>query len=306
MHILSNLKSTQDTHNRRTDPFCPKWFTEPFESLGYTVHLAAGRELKVWREHFGKSIYILVFNPSVVMFFLTLISPKKRNIFLYQHSNLETRPFYKRLIFKIMLSRSSTVLVYSKVTQIYLRDRLKIESTLYPLYTDIDFWKASAGSVTKNRRVVVPGDHRRDEGLLRELVNLGYEVIRITRDKVLYESLKNTCEGLKLVFNISYLELRDFYVSAKYVLILSDSREIPAGITSLCEALSCNSTVVVTEGLSNVEFDGVRPYVVVPRDIDAVSLHELLSEGFSINSRHFAETYLSLNPCREILKKHGF
>jgi glycosyltransferase involved in cell wall biosynthesis len=116
--------------------------------------------------------------------------------------------------------------------------------------------------------LLVPGDHKRDEAVLTELSErLSMRIVRVTRSREAANAVEELSPNVELLFDVSFEDLRHLYQTCHSVLILSDSSEIPAGITSLAEALSCGADIVVTSGHSNSwprEIAWSVPYSVVP------------------------------------------
>ena len=115
-----------------------------------------------------------------------------------------------------------------------------------------------------NKHILISGDNDRDENLVLELSNLGWNVHRVTRSKSvcqLYNGLKNP--NVTLHYRVPYVKLRDLYHMANVVIMPIKSKNHPAGQTALLEAISCGAPVVVSNGHVSKIFDHYESVFVI-------------------------------------------
>lgn len=285
----------------------PGWFALPIINTG-ALFFFLNNPLKIlFFKFFSKTekFVFLCFNPSFYYFICFLLPLSIKKISLYQWRPISRNSVIKKYIIYLTLSNSDLILVYSYISYRYIRkyfgeDKVK----LIDLYTDTDFFSPKASEdFTISQYILIPGNHLRDESYLNFLSeHSNYKLIRVTRDiNVKNFLLKSNIKNLEVKYNISYDELRSLYQNSSLVLILSDSSEIPTGITSLCEAISCGVKVIVNQGHSNIWMNQLDiPYKIVENNFDNLELLKLIDEYIKKHNndldhvRKYAENKLSL------------
>lgn len=309
--VYSNLSLNKEVSSRMLTEArkLPGWFGLPIKLAGGNIFYNKSPYFDLILNVFKKSkkILLLCFNPSIHYFILFLLPLPIKRISLYQWRPLGRLSRAKRIAMYVILIRAHSVFVYSEISKRYLRRYLKLKNVnLLNLYTDTNYFIPDFEK-QKEKFVLVPGDHLRDENILKDLSEkLNIPIRRVTRNSV----IKNKIEALNLKnvsihYNIPFSELRGFYQSTSLTLILSDSSEIPTGITTLCEALSCGSEVLISKGHSNVgeiDLSHEKPYHTID---NKKAIYEIVNYISSIingqypskskQSRDYAELRLSLN-----------
>jgi len=277
--VFSNLNWNQQIAMRLqpSESGQPGWFGYPIKLAGYDFRCDTRPIFSlVHALTHGQQCVLLCFNPSLVYFLLFLLPLPVRRISLFQWRPLGRISRAKRLVVWLSLWRSHEIVVYSHLSARYLQ-------RLFPgkpiqqigLFADEKYFlpPQSDGELSLPF-IFVPGDHKREERLLGYIADkLDLDVVRVTRN----EHIRKTVEALAhprvdLRYDVSFEELRTLYQTCRAVLILSDASEIPTGITSLAEALSCGSDVVISRGHSNSwpsEITKAFPFATVAPGADA-------------------------------------
>lgn len=305
--VFANLKNTNEVNLRMLTEGrnLPGWFGLPIKRTGAGLVLHKAPYIQIFKELLkGRSeVVLLIFNPSIHYFILSILPLPIKRIALYQWRPIGRLVWLKNIAVYLILKRANSILVYSFVAFRYIRRHIKpINLTILNLYTDTCYFKPGDKS-NKETFILVPGDHLRDEKCLIMLSKkLQIPIKRVTRNpKVKSEIEKTQYGGIQLLFDIPFESLKKMYQTAGLVLILSDSSEIPSGITSLCEALACGCDVVVTKGQSNVGIcnsNSEVPYKIVRRNLEPLELLEeikgVLANGFkAYNPRRYSVQCLS-------------
>ena len=259
MNVYTNLSNSNEIQERLVlkNRLLPGWFGLPIINSGNTLVFKNSFSLIfLFKNLFNNKTedVLLCFNPSL-SFFIVFMTPLKCAKFsLYQWRPFDKLSILKKFAVYCILCNSDKILTYSRVSQRYLQRIFpKKEIKLIDLYTDTEYFNY-VETITKENYVLVIGDHKRDEKLIVDLSKiLDMKVMRVTRDINVKTSLKYAeSENFNVLYNVSFNRLRELYQKSKLVLIISDSSEIPTGITSLCEALSTGAKVIISKGLSNI------------------------------------------------------
>jgi glycosyltransferase involved in cell wall biosynthesis len=208
----------------------------------------------------------------------------------------------------LILRRSDKIIVYSDIARNYLR-QIFPDKPIHQigLYADENFFTPSRSDVVDCQTFIfAPGDHKREEQLLGDIgQKLSLKVIRVTRNPGVRDSVEALAHSsVELRYNVSFDELRALYQTCSVVLILSDSSEIPTGITTLAEALSSGADVVISRGHSNSwpsEIAAKLPFTVVSSSADAAEIAQAIRDQLAKANksrrqdlaRQFALSYLS-------------
>lgn len=309
--VISNLDKNDQValRLRPRESGLPGWFGYPIMAAGYDFCCDKSPFWKLlmclWRR---QRCVLLCFNPSVVYFALFLLPLPFRRVSLFQWKPLGRVGRVKGLVIWLTLFRSHQIVVYSHVSARYLR-------RLFPrkhirqigLFVDENFFSPLlSGGSEASPFILVPGDHKRDERFLGGISeSLGLKLIRVTRNSCVKSAVEGLAhEGVEVRYNVSFEELRTLYQVSSVVLILSDSSEIPTGITTLAEALSCGADVVISRGQSSSwppEIAKDLPFTVIPSNATASEVKKAVYDHWSAKAktdrqsqaRQFAVDYLS-------------
>ncbi|MFV8819140.1 hypothetical protein [Haliea sp. E17] len=285
--VFVNLDYSPEIASRLLDSKsdrAPKWFVSPLEFAGYEVCYCRNPSIEVIKSFLrGVRPRLLCFNPSLAFLVVALLPLPMELYSLYQWRPFSRLGFLKRSAVNIILSRSKKIAVYEPVAARYLRRLFpRKEISQIGLFTDTDYFRArEVSDEDLEKYLFVPGDHLRNEELLGEIaIMTRMKILRVTRNKHVYREIKRlNAASIEVKFNVSYEELRRLYQDATYVLILSDSSEIPTGITTLFEALACNKHVIINGGKSCSMFgnSGCEPILKLPKRYSANEVFEAVS-----------------------------
>ena len=317
MNVYTNLSNSNEVQERLVleNRLLPGWFGLPIINSGNNLIFKNSFSLAfVFKNLFNDKTedVLLCFNPSLSFFIVFLMPLKCSKVSLYQWRPFNKLSLLKKLAVYCILFNSDKILTYSRVSKRYLEVIFpKKEVKLIDLYTDTEYFNY-VETITKENFILVVGDHKRNEKLIVDLSKiLDIKVMRVTRDVNVKTSLKYAeSENFKVLYNVSYNRLRELYQKSKLVLIISDSSEIPTGITSLCEALSTGAKVIISKGLSNIyyhdkEFNHEFLYEIVNNNINVSELAQLINRVHcedKLNSKRiseFAQQRLSLQNSTE-------
>lgn len=277
--VFSNLNETSQVSNRLrpTETGLPGWFGYPIKRAGYDFRCDSRPfselVLALWR---GQQCVLLCFNPSLIYFLLFMLPLPVWRVSLFQWKPLCRLPPAKALAVRLTLMRSHEIVVYSHLSARYLRrifPRKPIRQI--GLFADEHFFTPpQLGETPAAPFILVPGDHKREERLLGEIAeNLKLNVVRVTRNPQVRSAVEALShERVDVRYDVSFEDLRTLYQTCSVVLILSDSSEIPTGITTLAEALSCGADVVISRGHSNSwppKIAKALPFTVIPFEASA-------------------------------------
>lgn len=113
----------------------------------------------------------------------------------------------------------------------------------------------------KNRTgefILVPGDKDRDEEFVLQLASTSeLPVVRVTREpkvKRFYEDHNCDPLRLKVMFRVTFPELRELYQRAKAVVLPVMNQRHPAGLNSLLEGMACGCPCLVACGKTTADY----------------------------------------------------
>ena len=253
--VIANLTLNDEVLERMRpkESGIPAWFGYAPTLAGYNFE---GKPrpfttiLRGWAQRLPVSL--LCFNPSLIYGYLFIAPLPINRIALFQWRPLGRLPPLKRAFLLLTLRRAHVILVYSHIAKRYLQRILpKSRIVQIGLFTDTDYFApAPQGAEPKSPFLFVPGDHKRDERLLGEVAErLNMRVIRVTRSAVVRDKIRELDHPwVELQYKVSFEDLRKLYRESACVIILSDSSEIPTGITTLAEALACGANIVINQG----------------------------------------------------------
>lgn len=263
----------------------PGWFGHGILMAGYDFRCEMNPTINVLRRLFRlQMVTLLCFNPSLIYGLLFLLPLPVNRVSLFQWRPIGRLSYWKSLFVWMILKRSHAVAVYSHTSGRYIRRYFPGRSIQQiGLYVDTEYFHPSPTERNNNDFVFVPGDHKRNESLVVDVAKKqGVHVVRVTRNLLIREAIEEMrAEEVEVRFNVSFDELRILYQTCRYVLILSDSSEIPTGITTLAEALACGADVVISRGQSNSwppEMNGKLPFISVPAKSDAETLSNVVCQ----------------------------
>lgn len=119
--------------------------------------------------------------------------------------------------------------------------------TFLPYPVDHEFFKPSA--LLLGDTIFCPGDHLRDERIVSAIQDAGLaQVIRSSRNKSVAEYHGRLGNGVLVVQCQKMSEILDLYHRSRVVVLPVVPDVIPAGITAMLEAMSCQRVVVVPNG----------------------------------------------------------
>jgi len=287
----------------------PGWFGRGILLAGHKFCCRMNPVLSILRCLLRRQpVTLLCFNPSLIYGLLFFLPLPVNRVSLFQWRPLSRLSALKALFVWFTLRRSHAILVYSHTTKRYLRRIFpEIPIRQIGLYVDTTYFYPDPVKDRGEDFLLVPGDHKRDESLLVEIAErLGTRIVRVTRNETVRRTIESIAsEAVDLRFNVSFDELRALYQSCRAVLILSDSSEIPTGITTLAEALACGADVVISRGHScswPPEIDKSLPFVIIPAHSDVMLIIDTLRRfdadparkaGRRKLARDFAEVHLS-------------
>lgn len=309
--IFSNLDFNDQVYKRLrpNETGFPGWFGYPIKQIGYDFRCDKNPIFGIAKTFFQRRrCALLCFNPSLIYFFLFILPLPIQRISLFQWKPIGRLPRAKAFVIWLILRRSHEILVYSHIAARYLQRQFP-QKRVYQLglYTDENFFSPPLlNQIPNSTFILAPGDHKREERLLGEVADkLNVNVVRVTRNAEVRNAVETLAHPrVELRYNISFEELRALYCTCKVVLILSDSSEIPTGITTLSEALSCGSDVVISNGHSNSwppEISRALPFATVRSGADANEVAEAVVRQGTMQSkcsrreraRQFALSHLS-------------
>ena len=258
--VVSQIRSKSEakTYTNLKEVGMPLWFAAPIVAAGYKFIDTPSVHWHVLSSRMTRSnSAVLCFNPSVKMMLAFLI-PGVRRITLYQWRPIGHYNWIKRWIIFYLLKNADVILVYSYKHKRYLR-KIFPEKRIKQIGLFIDTEYFSLGAARDSKAITfdvlepfifAPGDHMRDHDTMIEFAaRLGVKLVITTRDKRNFDYLQSLCSPhIDVHFNVSFAQLRAFYSTCLFVLILSDSRLVPTGITTLSEALACSANIIVNEG----------------------------------------------------------
>jgi glycosyltransferase involved in cell wall biosynthesis len=308
--VFSNL-SWSDQIAERLRPRgsgLPGWFAYAIVLAGYTFRCDMNPARRVLSAVAGGNrITLLCFNPSFIYGLLFLLPLPINRVSLFQWRPIGRLSWLKSAFVQLTLCRSHAIVVYSHITARYLRRYFPGKRIRQiGLYVDTEYFRPALQQ-SLGGFIFAPGDHKRDERLLSEVARrLGTRIVRVTRNPAVRDAVERlNSREIELRFNVSFDELRNLYQQCRCVLILSDSSEIPTGITSLAEALACGADVVISRGSSNSwprKMADALPFTTISQSADASVVATAIcaldpdpsqKEARSRNARDFALRQLS-------------
>lgn len=154
----------------------------------------------------------------------------------------------KLLRLKKILQGATSVLVNDEITEREVFALAGRRATLFPHVVDTDFFSFSPKR-DREDFILVPGDNDRDERLVISLACAGFKVVRVTRDLArLKRNWTWSTARIDVKSDLSFQELRCLYRTAAAVALPITSSNHAAGQTSLLEAVSCGTPVVISRG----------------------------------------------------------
>lgn len=284
----------------------PRWFSYPLEKI--YAKICFSRRFRDFIYH-RKPKAFLIFNVSFVEVLVALLFGRSSPIYsIYQWIPFEYLPWYKRVAYRLVLSRSRVIVVYNSIAEIYIRKFFPTAKVVFQrLWVDTEWFSpllARMENADDEPYILCPGSHRRNEHLVIEISRkLNMKVIRFSQDRQTIEFYqKHNTENVVFMHDIDFQQMRTLYAGARLVINPVDDTLIPAGITCLIEALSMNCSVVTPGGHSSCGYcdaSGQQPFFSVPplSDVDVwvdmcrrVLDHELRPP---VSPRNFAVRYCS-------------
>jgi len=197
-----------------------------------------------------------------------------------------TASVYDYLLDKV-INKSMMVVVASKKQERQIRLLYPDVQTFFaPVTVDTKFWSPGEdttrllsryGLKENNYILTVGGNDRNEEICMKVAERLGVPYIRVTKNQPVIDHVKAVEKALNkpgittILSNISDTDLIALYHNAFVVLLPTITRTNPAGLSSLVEALSCASVVVVENDLAEgYVIDGENGMVLTDLNVDSI------------------------------------
>lgn len=290
--VFSNLEWREDIKERmqQDNLDTPKWFANGIISAGYEFRCeknpAINLLMSLWK---GKKITLLCFNPSLIYLILFILPLPVKRVSLFQWRPLGKSSFIKVILIKLLLLRSDKIVVYSYIAKRYLNRYFKSKQVeQIGLFVDTDYFVPKISHSNNKKFILVPGDHKRNETLLNSIAKkLNIHIIRVTRDNNVRNAVIDlNSESITVKYKIDFIELKKLYQDCSAVLIISDSKEIPTGITTLSEAISSGAPTVITRGQScswPQEIAKQFPFIIISPAADTDAISAEIDKAMSMN-----------------------
>ena len=267
MRVLLSPSRNQIVRLNCTSGDLPRWFAAPILSADPDLTISRSLSDCVKAGLCGKPFSLaLIFHVGKLEAFLTVLPKQKMNVVsLHQWWPPELLSSAKRLIYQRILHDSRIILTYSYDDLLQLRERFPSSDVRWiGHYVDTSFFTPGTYEEKHGEFILCPGDHRRLENVVIAVAEaLKIRVLRFTTDpNVLRYHREHNSEYVECLGNIPFSEVLNLYRSAKFVLNAVDDRYWPAGITTFCEALSVNQSILTSGGhsCSGYQLAGITPY----------------------------------------------
>lgn len=284
----------------------PRWFSYPLEKIYTRTYFSRRfRDFICYR----KPKAFLIFNVSFVEVLVALLFGSSSPIYsVYQWIPFEYLPWYKRVAYRFVLSRSRVIIVYNSIAEAYIKKFFPAAKVIFQrLWVDTEWFSPLLTRTEKTSNepyILCPGSHRRNEHLVIEISRkLNMKIIRFSQDQKTIEFYrKHNVPNVIFVHDIDFRKMRTLYAGARLVINPVDDTLIPAGITCLIEALSMNCSVVTPDGHSSCGYcddTGQQPFFSVSplADVDvwADTCRKILDCELKppVSPRDFAVRYCS-------------
>ena len=204
---------------------------------------------------FSNNNLFIYWGPSLFIFISALLNrkilyicwgvPKPSNTFMYR---------LKLHKLKVVLQHSDVVLVNDYQTYNEISHLIKNKLFIAPYIVDTDFYSMSL--LQRDNFIVAPGDNDRNELLIRAIGEAGIKAYRITRTGKI-AAYHRFSLNVSVKYKIPYSELRLLYQKATAVILPIHSLNHLAGQTSVLEALSCGTPVIISAGRTSTIFNNI-------------------------------------------------
>ncbi|MBI2685994.1 MAG: glycosyltransferase [Acidobacteria bacterium] len=304
---------------RTTGGAHPRWFAAPvFAADGAARFASTFGDLRSTSRTDRRKRGALVFNVGRLESCLSLLSERALPLCsLYQWRPLEAQQPLKRWLYRRVLGRSRVLVTYSRQSEIYLRNLFPGKPVVWlGHFIDTEFFQPANRSDWREPYFLCVGNHKRYEGII---VRIAEETktpfIRVSSDpKVAGYHSANPSSWVKVHQDVEFTRLRQYYQEAELVLNIVDDSQWPVGITSFCEALSMNCSIVTSgaHSCSGYSFTGgAKPYLTVdsPQDpqrwLAAIQRARAVGRNWSRGHtpRDLALTHCSFDVARETWSK---
>ncbi len=196
--------------------------------------------------------------------------------------------YFKKLLAKITFSMADRIVVVSSIQKELFQNALGVPSekiTFIPYGVDCEFFVPSETGSGQSF-LLTTGNVERDDDLLIQIVeDMGLRLKRVTSFSSVVTHINNWIEtnslkDVEVYQGISYRKLCTLLNECTFVVLPMLPADHPAGLTALLEAMAAGKAVIITKGLSTLDYikDGETGVLVEPRDLDALkeSIRRLL------------------------------
>lgn len=185
--------------------------------------------------------------------------------------------------------RIDEMIVYSSWQERFIRDRLGFPANrilLTPFMVDTSFFATDQIVARSEPMICAAGLERRDYQTLIKAVD-GLDVRVVIAAASRWSRRADGTQGADLPSNVEicslgFVDLRQLYADARFVVMPLDDVEFQAGITTILEAMSMERAVICTRtrGQTDVVVDGVNGLYVPPGDSGALreAIEKLLDQ----------------------------
>jgi hypothetical protein len=195
----------------------------------------------------------------------------------------------KNLIFTMLLSRATHLVVNEEVTRGEILARIGRAAALAPYFVDADYFSyRSIGE--RDDFLFCNGSNGRDPNVLIGLVEIGHKLVWLCNDAKLRDAYGSRHPRLKVCSSVSFDELRRLYQTCAAAIIPVKDDHHAAGQTTGIEAIACGAPLYISQCRAASIFAGL-PTVTTLSTNDVAAWSHAITE--SLRASHIAAQSLT-------------